>query len=354
MGMKHCVGTAGCTAALLALATAWSFAPGDEIVVSSISDYGTIMGLVKEKYVPVFADTVPGAPLVGAEEIRACITARTRAILVVHMTGLPCDMDSILGLAAETGLPVYEDVCQGVFGQYKGRLLGSFGHAAAFSFDAEKTLSSDTSGCIVTNDDQLAAKLRFHGQCRAERAVEGFGRVHEANSYAIRMSQPAAAIALGQLEVIRPAVCHIDRMIRLLYEMLETIPGIIPLRIPDYTDLYSCWMAGFHIDPQAFRCSAAEFAAGVSKAGIPEATLARYYLLPESCIFLPQAVKASTYPFSIPPASRLLDYRSESYPNANRFLDGFIRWSSFCDKYEARHCEIAADIIRTVAEQNRR
>jgi hypothetical protein len=85
LGVKHCIATPGCTPALAVLAAAFGFDPGDEIIVSPITDYGTIQGLVREHYIPVFADTESGTINMSAETIEPCITDRTRAILVVHI-----------------------------------------------------------------------------------------------------------------------------------------------------------------------------------------------------------------------------------------------------------------------------
>ncbi|MYK42289.1 MAG: aminotransferase class V-fold PLP-dependent enzyme, partial [Gemmatimonadetes bacterium] len=134
-GVTHCIATPGCTPALAVLAAAFGFEPGDEIVVSSVSDYGTVQGLISAGYIPVFADAAPGTINVNAETIEACISERTRAILVVHLTGLICDMDAINEVAARHGLVVYEDACQAVFGRYKGRYAGTLSTAGAFSFD---------------------------------------------------------------------------------------------------------------------------------------------------------------------------------------------------------------------------
>src|SRR5581483_4692636 len=99
LGVKHCLATPGCTPALALLAASLPFSPGDEIIVSPITDYGTLQGLIRENYIPVFADTAPGSINLSAETIAPCITDRTRAILCVHKTGLFCDMDPILALA---------------------------------------------------------------------------------------------------------------------------------------------------------------------------------------------------------------------------------------------------------------
>lgn len=353
LGVKHCIATPGCTPALAVIAEALDFTPGDEVIVSPVTDFGTVHGLVKADYIPVFADTEPGTINLGPETIRACITDRTRAILVVHKTGIICDMDAIHALAEKHGLAVYEDACQAVFGKYRGRYAGTLSLAGGFSFDSEKTMGSDVGGCVVTDDDALAERMRFVGQSRGGRTVPGFGRTHSVNGYAYRMTLCTAAISLAQLEIIHPNVAQRDRMIRLLSEKLGEIPGIVPLPIPDYLDVYSCWMAGFSIRPDAFRCSADEFAAQLVKAGLPGAGLGKYYLMPAALTFLQEQAEQQVYPYSQPPASRTYTYSADSCPTARDFLETFIRWSTFCEKYEEEHCELAAQIVRTVAEKNR-
>lgn len=352
-GVKHCIATPGCTPALALLAAALPFEPGDEIIVSPVTDYGTIQGLCAENFIPVFADTDPGTINMSADTIEPCITDRTRAILTVHKTGIMCDMDPILNLAAKHGLFVYEDACQAVFSRYKGRIAGTIGQAGGFSFDSEKTMGSDVGGCVITNDDALAERMRFIGQSRGAQMVPHFGRVHTERGYAYRMPQCTAAISLAQLEIIEEQVAHRDKMVRLLTELLGEVPGIIPLAIPDYMDVYSCWMTGFSIDPAAFSIDAEEFAKQVQEGGIPAAGQGKYYLMPAACVFLQEQAAQQVYPFSMPPASRRYEYSGDNCPNAQAFLENFIRWSTFCEKYQPEHCQMAADIVRTVADRNR-
>lgn len=352
-GVKQCIATPGCTPSLQVLAAVFNFEPGDEIIVSPITDFGTLLGLLVENYIPVFADTEPGTVNVSAETIAACITDRTQAILVVHKTGLICDMDPINELARQHGLIVYEDVCQAVFGEYKGHLAGTLGKAAGFSFDSEKTMGSDVGGCIITDDDEVAERARFIGHSRGAMQVSGFGRIHSARGYAFRMPQCTAAISLAQLEIIRPNVAQRDKMARLLTQMLADIPGVTPLPIPDHNTVYSCWMFGISIDPSAFRCNADEFADQLAAEGIPGPGTGRYYLMPEALTFLQEHAKNKIYPFSMPPASHEYHYGSATCPNAHAFLNNFIRWATFCEKYTEEDCEIAAEIVGRVADRNR-
>jgi len=354
VGVRHCIATPGCTPALASLAAAFEFDPGDEIIVSPITDYGTIQGLIRENYIPVFADTAPGTVNASAETIAPCITDRTRAVLVVHKTGLICDMDPINALAAKHGLIVYEDACQAVFGEYKGRLAGTLAVAAGFSFDAEKTLGSDVGGCITTDDDALAERVRFIAQSRGAQMEPHFGRQHVRPGYAYRMPACTAAITLAQLEIIREQVAQRDRMARLLTELVSEIPGITPLPIPNSVNVYSCWMFGLSIDPRAFRCDAETFAGQLVEAGIPGAGMGKYYLMPAACTFLEESARKKRYPYSMPPASRTYRYGAEACPTARDFLETWVRWSTFCEKYQPEHCKLAASIVRTVADRNRR
>lgn len=353
LGVKHCIAAPGCTPSLAMLAAALPFEPGDEIIVSPVTDYGTLQGIIRENYIPVFADTEPGSVNLSARTIAPCITDRTRAILAVHKTGILCDMDPILQLAAKHNLLVIEDCCQAVMGRYKGRIAGTIGNAGAFSFDSEKTMGSDTGGCIVTNNDRLAERMRFYGQSRAGVMVPHFGRTHTAPGYAFRMPLCTAAVTLAQLEIVDENVAQRDRMVRLLTDLLGEIPGIVPLAIPDYLDVYSCWMVGFSIEPGAFSCGTEEFANQVAAEGIPGAGIANYYLMPEALTFLNERAAKETYPYSKPPASRSYVYDETTCPTAHEFLKTFIRWSTFCEKYEPEHCQLAADIVRRVADTNR-
>jgi perosamine synthetase len=353
LDVKHCIATPGCTPALAVLAAAMPWEPGDEVIVSPVTDYGTVQGLIAEDLIPVFPDTEPGTINFGPATIEPCIAGRTRAILCVHMTGLMNDMDAINALAGKHGLVVYEDACQAVFGEYKGRVAGTLALAGAFSFDGEKTMGSDVGGCLVTDDDDLADRARFIGQSRGGVMKPHFGRLHTEAGYAYRMPNCTAAICLAQLEVIREQVAHRDAMIRLLSDLLAEIPGIRPLPIPEHTNIYSCWMAGFSIEPEAFTCTTEEFAAQLAEADIPGAGMGEYYLMPAALTCLQDMAAAKTYPYSMPPASREYIYTGDSCPNATAFLKTFIRWSTFCEKYQPEHCELAARIVREIADKNR-
>lgn len=353
-GVKHCIASPGCTPALDIFAAAMDLEPGDEVIVSPITDYGSVHGLMMHNLIPVFADVDPGMVNMSAATIEPCITDRTRAILCVHNTGIICDMDPINELAEKHGLVVYEDACQAVLGRYKGRLAGTLAKAAGFSFDAEKTMGSDIGGCLLTDDDELAQRARFLGHSRGAVFEPGFGRTHTEMGHALRMPNCTAAICLAQLEIMPELVAHIDKMVRYLTNLLADIPGISPIVIPDYVDVYSAWMTGFNIDPEQFTCTTAEFAKQVADKGIPGAGMGEYYLMPAALKVLQRMAANKEYPYSMPPASREYTYSAETCPNAHALLKTWIRWATWSEKYQPEHCERAAEIIREVADANRK
>src|SRR5262249_3012594 len=159
-GTKHAVGIDNCTSAIHTAIAAVGVEPGDHVVVSAISDYGSVAGVLWQNALPVFADCDLCRGNGTSEQIAAAITPRTRAIIVVHFYGLMCDMDPIVRLARERGLPLIEDACQTPLAEYKGRKAGSMGTAGCFSFDAEKHFSTDHGGAVITNDDAFAEGAR--------------------------------------------------------------------------------------------------------------------------------------------------------------------------------------------------
>ncbi len=188
-------------------------------------------------------------------------------------------------------------------------------------------------------------RVRFMGQSRAAMVAPGFGRKHVKPGYAFRMSQCTAAMCLAQLEVIRDHVAQRDRMYRLLAALIGEIPGVTPLAVPDYVDVYSPWMFSMNIDLQQFSCSADEFAEELVAGGVPNAGTGRYYLMPVGTAFLNEKAKKKIYPYSTPPASRQYRYDEDTCPEAWKFLQSWIRWATFCEKYTETDCCRAQEVV---------
>jgi dTDP-4-amino-4,6-dideoxygalactose transaminase len=351
-GRRHAVLTPGCNTALFALFAGLDFEPGDEIIVSAITDYGDLIGLLFENYIPVFADTEPGTGLISVRTIEPCITDRTRAIIVVNFFGLPCDYDPIMELAGRHGLLVIEDVCQSILARYKGRISGSLADISVFSFDSEKTLGGDVGGAVLMDDQQLYERIVNRAVSRGAVDFAGFGRKHLVQGLALRAPQCTAATCLGNWEILAGQVEKRQRTAAMLDEQLREVPGIAPYEVPpDRTHTY--WMYGFSVDPARFTCSIDELSAELREAGIP-CGMGRYYVLPASVPFLAEKVAAGAYPFGSPPASRSVDYdAARTTPESVRFMERWIRWS-WTEKYSADHVELMASIIGEVCGKHAR
>ena len=164
-GVQYGVAQSNCTSVIHSVIGALELGPGDEVIVSPITDYGSVAGVVHQGATPVFPDVDPDTGLITAEHVEKVISPRTRAIIAVHFYGQICDMDPIIDLAQRHNIPVIEDVCQATFAEYKGRRAGSIGDVGCFSFDGGKLLPTDNGGMAVTDNRDLAEAIRFFG-CR--------------------------------------------------------------------------------------------------------------------------------------------------------------------------------------------
>jgi hypothetical protein len=113
-------------------------------------------------------------------------------------------------------------------------------------------------------------------------------------------------------------------------------------------------MFSFNLEPEQFRCTPDQFAEQLVQAGIPGAGTGKYYLMPMALTFLQRNAGKKRYPYSMPPASREYRYDQTTCPAAWEFLQTWIRWATFCEKYTESHCDLAARIVREVADRNRK
>lgn len=161
-GVRHAVGVANGTDALLLTLDALGIGPGDEVITTPFTFFATAEAISRLGALPVFVDIEPDTYNLDASLLEEAVTPRTKAILPVHLFGQPAEMDAILELARRRGLYVVEDACQAIGAAHRGRRTGSLGHAGCFSFFPTKNLGGfGDGGMIVTDDDELARKLRI-------------------------------------------------------------------------------------------------------------------------------------------------------------------------------------------------
>lgn len=207
-GSKHAVALANGTVALDVALKALGIGPGDEVITTPRTFLASASCIVTAGAVPVFADVDPDSQNITADTIRAVMTERTRAVICVHLGGMPCDMDPIMALAEERGLKVIEDCAQAHGARYRGRSIGSIGHIGAWSFCQDKIMTTGGEGGMVTTDDpalwHFMWSYKDHGkswQGVYERShPPGPRLVHDSFGTNWRMIEMQAAIGLIQLD----------------------------------------------------------------------------------------------------------------------------------------------------------
>jgi dTDP-4-amino-4,6-dideoxygalactose transaminase len=203
-GGRKALLTTSCTHALEMTALLLDLAPGDEVIMPSFTFVSTANAFVLRGARPVFVDIRPDTLNIDEHLIEAAITARTRAIVVVHYAGVACDMDPILAVARKHGIVVIEDNAHGLFGAYKGRPLGSLGTFATQSFHETKNFMCGEGGALIVNDERYAERAEIIREKGTDRTrffrglVDKYTWVEPGSSYL--PSDLLAAFLYAQLE----------------------------------------------------------------------------------------------------------------------------------------------------------
>lgn len=260
VGRRHAIALANGTVALELALQSFGIGPGHEVVTTCWSFIASASCAVARGAVPVLADVDPISRNVSAETIARVLTPRTRAIVCVHLVGWPCDMDPIMELARRHGLVVIEDCAQAHGARYKGRPVGSFGHAAAFSFCQDKIMTTGGEGGMLLLDDEEAWKRAWaykdHGKSwdavhRGDHPA-GFRWVHESFGTNWRMTEMQAAIGRVQLGKLDGWVASRRANARYLTESLGGLPGVhVAVPGPDY--YHACYKFYLALEAARFR-----------------------------------------------------------------------------------------------------
>jgi dTDP-4-amino-4,6-dideoxygalactose transaminase len=210
MNGVHSVALANCTVALHLALILISISEGDEVICPSLTFVATANAIRYVGATPVFADVKGAYDLtMDPADIERKITARTKAIIVMHYAGFPCDMDSIMELAKRHDLKVIEDACHAPFSEYAGRKLGTIGDVGCFSFFSNKNISTGEGGMLVTNNPQYAERaklLRSHGMTTMSyQRSKGHSTSYDVIEYGYnyRMDDLRASLGIAQLGKIQ-------------------------------------------------------------------------------------------------------------------------------------------------------
>ena len=245
-GQKHGIAVSSGSAALDVAVAALGIGCGDEVILPTFTIISCAAAIVRAGATPVVVDSDPVTWNIDVARIEEKITARTKAIMVVHVYGLPVDMDPVVAIARRHGLRIIEDAAEQLGQTYAGadaipRAIGSFGDLSTFSFYPNKNVTTGEGGMLVTSDDALAER------CRALRNL-CFGRehrfVHEALGWNFRMSNLQAALGVAQLERLERTIAK-KRQIGAWYEELLGDVGLLeraPQATPYADNIY--WVYG--------------------------------------------------------------------------------------------------------------
>lgn len=344
-GAKHAVAVANGTAALHTAVTYLNPEPGDEIILSPITDIGTVIPVIAQLAIPVFADVDPATQSIDPASIERNITPRTRAIIVTHIYGHPADMDAIMAIARAHDLFVIEDCAQSHLASYKGRLCGTIGNVACFSFQQSKHMTTGDGGMVISNEDNRFGRSLRHCSDKGWPRERG-GRDHLFLATNYHMTELQAAVGFEQLKkldgFVASRIASADRMTKLLADL-----PVMPI-LPAAETVGVYFFYSFRLDPSRLSAPVPEVMKALAAEGIDgfvgypgQTPLYNYPVIREHRTF-----GESGYPFTLPGARRI-DYSSSLCPVAERSCTETIcMW--WTDRFEEKHLQQIADAIGKV------
>lgn len=298
--------------------------PGDEIITSPITDIGTVIPIVAQNAIPVFADVDPDTFNIDPDDLERRITPRTRAIIPVHLGGNPCDMDRILAIARARGLRVIEDCSQCYCGEYRGTWTGRLGDFGCFSLQQSKHMTTGDGGITITDDIDLGERAKKFGAKGRPLYTPDGARHYHSFGFNYNMTELQAAVALGQLERLRGVCESRTRHGERLTQLLAGLPGIRPQRV-----LEGCrsvyWFYAMRLVEVEAGLSPRRFAECMRAEGIPCGV--HYIGKP---IFLYESLRnkrvygTSHFPWSLQDPATAVRYEEGECPNTERVLSEMI------------------------------
>jgi perosamine synthetase len=351
MGMKHAFACSSGTAALHCAVAALDPEPGDEIITTPITDMGALTPILYQGAIPVFADVDPLTCNVTPETIEAQIGERTKAIVVTHLFGNPCDIDGIVALANRRGIPVIEDCAQAFLAAYKGNFVGTVGKIGCYSLQQGKHITTGEGGIVVTNDDDLARRIYLFIN-----KAWGYGDPHPDHYFLAlnyRMSELVGSVGCAQLQKLPTVVARRRMLAELMTDRLRGVDAISPPAILPGAQ-HSYWKYCIRTSERLPAETVVELAGLLKQQGIVSAP--RYIQKPAFMCEVFQKRKTfgtSGYPFTLA-RPEVLDYRIERYPGAAAALERVlvVPWNDRYDEEDVAYianamCEAAAALAES-------
>ncbi|PZF84240.1 DegT/DnrJ/EryC1/StrS family aminotransferase [Jiangella anatolica] len=348
-GVPHAVASSSGTAALHLAVAAIDPEPGDEIITTPLTDFGTIAAILAQNAVPVFADVDPLTGNLDPASVEAQLSERTRAILVVHLFGAAAPVTELRALADRAGVALIEDCAQAYLARPAPDAppVGTYGAVGCFSLQQYKHVTAGDGGLCVTSDAATAERMRLFSDKAWPRAE---GRFHRFLALNYRMTNLTAAVAAVQLRRLPDVVERRRRQAARLLTAVGDLPGA---HLPDRPDLHAWWVLPLVVDEGHRRWAKALTAEGVpAHAGWLQSPVYRYPVFTER-----RTYGTSGFPLTSPPARRDWTYPVGLCPRAERLIDDtlvVLQWNenyadADVDDIAAALTKVAAGLTRTAA-----
>jgi dTDP-4-amino-4,6-dideoxygalactose transaminase len=350
IGAKHAFACNSGSAAVHVAIAAINPNPGDEIVTTSITDMGALTPIIFQGAIPVFADVDPKTLNVTAATIEKVLSSKTKAIIVTHLFGNPCEMDAIMKLADSRGIPVIEDTAQSFLAKVNGKNVGTIGKIGAFSFQQGKHMTTGEGGIVVTDDDALARRMFLFIN-----KAWGYGDQNPDHYFAslnYRMTELQAALAYEQLMKLDACVAQRQKMAALLDKKIADIDGIESYK-PAANATMTYWKFCLRVDDTKIEDGSVGLAKALKVYDVASAP--RYVVKPayKCMVFRDQNTFGdSHYPFNLA-RPEAVDYNDENFPGTIKGLHDVLVLP-INEKYTEEHIEFLADSIREAAAKVRK
>ena len=329
VGRKYCIPTNSGTAALHMCIAALGIEPGDEVIVPAFTFWATAAAVLHHNAIPIFVDIDPKTYCIDPAQIEAKLSERTKAVIAVHIHGMPADMDGVLAIAKQHGLKVIEDAAQAHGSRYKGIPCGAIGDVAGFSTQMSKTLTTGSEGGLFVTDDEnyhkQAALLQYFGELvvpgreRQEQEYNAFGL-----GWMYRGDVFGQAFIRSQLKRLDTNNALRIRNCNFLTEHLSQISGIETPYIPAQCEsVFYNYVVGVKPDELGLSVSPKVFREKLQEALAAEGLHVGQWQrrpVPAQEIFQAQIGYGKGCPWTCGHAQPV-EYRTEDYPNATAFID---------------------------------
>jgi perosamine synthetase len=269
LGVKRSMAVVNGTNACIVALNQFDIQAGDEVLVPPYTFIATVQAVLANGAIPIFVDVDPETFQMDPAKIEAKITSRTKAIMPVHVLGLPADMDRIMAIAKKHKLLVIEDACQAHLAEVNHKKVGSIGDAGCFSFQNSKNLAIGEGGAVVSNNDAFMDRcFSYQNLGMPYGSVVGTGSIRQGTK--VRFTEYQAAIGLAQLQRLDAQTTTRNKNAAFLRSQIKDVPGILPYRLYDNVTRGAFHLFAFRYKKEQFQgLSREEFLKAMRAEGVP-------------------------------------------------------------------------------------